>query len=120
MFFTNGVPKLVAEIKDNDYPKRISNLFYSILKIHFVVAIIIFAGMMIYVENISKYLNFHNPNLMFSFSLAVSVGVMTSFLVQFMQGLARFKAYSFITIATSLLKLGVIISAMYIGLGLFL
>jgi len=39
-FLANGIVKTVSEIKDVDYPKRISALFFTILRINLVIAFI--------------------------------------------------------------------------------
>jgi len=118
MFFTNGIPKLVSEIKDEDYPKRISYLYFSILKIISVISIFALLIMIVGINFISSFLNINNKILIITFSIAVSAGMVTSFMAPFLQGLHRFKAFSFTTILGSLLKFGVILIVILLSLRL--
>lgn len=117
-FFVSGIPKLVAEIKDIDYPSRISSLFYTILKVNAGITLLILAAMMLAKNAISDYLNISDTRVMDPFIYAVAAGILTSFMTPFVQGLMRFKAYSFITLLTSITKLSVAIVVLYLTLQL--
>ena len=116
--FLGALPKLVAEIKDIDYPKRISHLFFTLLYFSFSSFILITILLLIFQKQIGTYLNINDLPLIQAFSFAVGVGVLTSFLPAFLQGLLRFKAFSFITIIAAFLKLSVILWIIFFSLGL--
>ena len=67
---------------------------------------------------IADYLNIADRSVMNPFTFAVSAGILTLFMVPFIQGLMRFKAYSFITLLTSISKLSVAVVVLVLGLGL--
>ena len=112
-----ALPKLVAEIKDIDYPKRISHLFFTLSYFSIASFTVITALLLIFQKQIGTYLNIEDPALIQSFSFAVGAGILIAFLTPFLQGLLRFKAFSFVGILTAFLKLGVIIAIIMIQLG---
>ena len=115
--FLGALPKLVAEIKDIDYPKRISHLFFTLLYFSFASFILVTAILLIFQKPIADYLNINDLPLMQAFSLAVGMGILISFIAPFLQGLLRFKAFSFVTILAASLKLFVIIAIIIFTLG---
>lgn len=117
-FFISGIPKLVAEIKDIDYPSRISSLFYTILKVNASLTLVILVLMLLAQNSIANYLNIVDRSVMNPFTFAVAAGILTLFMVPFIQGLMRFKAYSFITLLTSISKLVVALTVLLLGLAL--
>lgn len=117
-FFTSGIPKLVAEIKDIDYPKRISSLFYTIFKINAGISLLILIGMLLLKNNIAEFLNIENTTVMYPFIFAVAAGVLTLFMTPYIQGLMRFKAYAFVTLLTSISKFLVALTVLLLGLTL--
>jgi O-antigen/teichoic acid export membrane protein len=112
-----ALPKIVAEIKDIDYPKRISHLFLTLFYYSLSASIIITSILFLGQKNISSYLNIDDRNVIQSFSIAVGAGILVSFITPFLQGLLRFKAFSFITIITAFLKLCVILFIIIFELG---
>src|SRR3990167_5423914 len=117
-FLTSGIPKLVAEIKDEDYPRRISTFFFSFLKLIIIIALLVFIGMYIFSGAIASYLNISNRALIVIFAVGISTGSIASSLPLFFQGLMRFKAYSFSLLISSFSKFLVAVSAVLFGLGL--
>ncbi len=117
-FFISGIPKLVAEIKDTDYPIRISSLFYTIFKINATITLVILVLMLIFKNAIAKFLNITDISVMNPFIFAVSAGILTLFMVPYVQGLMRFKAYSFITLLAAVSKLTVALVVLFLGLTL--
>jgi O-antigen/teichoic acid export membrane protein len=115
-FFVSGIPKLVAEIKDVDYPTRISSLFYAILKVNTVLTVITFVLMLVLKDEIASFLNITDTSVIMPFIFAVSAGTLMLFITPFIQGLARFKAYSFITLLTAIAKLAVAVIVMFFAL----
>lgn len=114
---TSGIPKLVAEIKDEDYPNRISSLFFSLFKVQIGVTIVVFSIMLIFNKQIGNYLNIHDNRLIITFIFAVAAGMLTSIIIPYLQGLMRFKAYSFMLLSNGLLKMLVALFVAIIGLG---
>lgn len=117
-FFVSGIPKLVAEIKDINYPARISGLFYTILKINGGITLVILFLMLLSKNAVARFLNIHDTTIMDPFIFAVAAGILTLFMAPFIQGLMRFKAYSFITLLTAISKLAVAVVVLYFTLTL--
>ena len=111
--FTGAIPKLVAEIKDKDYPREISKLFFTLLKFHLLIGILILGIMILQQNQIAEYLQINNNTLIVYFSFAVASGMTFSFIAPFMQGLMRFKALSAVTFITALTKFLVGIYVVY-------
>ncbi len=114
--FISAVPKMVAEIKDQDYPHRISRLFFTLFYFESIVSVLTLIFLLIFSRSIGDYLNISDINLIKIFSLAVAAGVFTTFMTPFMQGLLRFKAYSFAIFMAAFLKLAVALSVIYFKL----
>jgi O-antigen/teichoic acid export membrane protein len=112
-----ALPKLVAEIKDINYPNRISHLFFTLLYFSAASFTIITSLLLIFQKQIANYLNIDDLPLIQSFSFAVGAGILIAFLAPFLQGLLRFKAFSFIGILTAFLKLAVILIIIIMQLG---
>ncbi len=115
-FFVSGIPKIVAEIKDVDYPNRISSLFYAIFKINTFITLGTLVLMFLFKDNIADFLNITDKSVLVPFTFAVAAGTFTLFFIPFIQGLTRFKAYSFVTLLTAIAKLSVAIVVLYLGL----
>lgn len=115
-FYLSGIPKLVTEIKDNNYPHRLSKLFFSVFKINALVAIAVLVIMLISSDFIANYLKIPEVSTVRIFSFALSAGILVSFFPLFLQGLMRFKAFSFITVLTAVLKFAVALVVIYLGL----
>ncbi len=116
LVFTNGTTKLVAEIKSINYPIRISNFFFSLMKLVLLTTIIVFIGMVVFQNQIGSYLNISNKSLIYIFAIAVILGNINSALGPILQGLQRFKAFSFYNIFNSFAKFLVAVIVLYFGL----
>lgn len=116
LVFTNGTTKLVAEIKSINYPIRISNFFFSLMKLVLLTTVIVFIGMIVFQNQIGSYLNISNKNLIYIFAIAVILGNINSALGPVLQGLQRFKAFSFYNIFNSFAKFLVAVIVLYFGL----
>ncbi|PIR42297.1 hypothetical protein CO058_01040 [candidate division WWE3 bacterium CG_4_9_14_0_2_um_filter_35_11] len=116
LIFTNGTTKLVAEIKSINYPIRISNFFFSLMKLVLITTVFVFFGMIIFQNQIGSYLNISNISLIYIFAIAVILGNINSALGPVLQGLQRFKAFSFYNIFNSFAKFLVAIVVLYFGL----
>ncbi len=114
--FISATPKVVAEIKDHDYPNRISALFFTLLYFETGISLVIIGVMLLFSGFIGDYLNISNIDLIRIFSVAVAAGIFTTFLNPFLQGLLRFKAYSFSLFLTAALKLAVAVVVIYLQL----
>jgi O-antigen/teichoic acid export membrane protein len=114
----SGVPKLVAEIKDEDYPNKISILFFSVLRLTLTISFLLTVIFIIILPFLSDYLNINNKPLLYSFLIFMFFSLAFGYLHPFLQGLLRFKAYSFISIIQSVLKLSVIVIVILLNLSL--
>jgi len=108
LFFTNGLPKLVAEIKDDDYPVRISRLFHAASYISFLMSLITFTGIIIFTPYISSYLKVSDRTIFPVFALSVALGIYNNFIPKYLQGLLRFKAFALVTFLRAVLRFGVV------------
>lgn len=115
-FFTGGTTKLVAEIKDIDYPERISKLFITLLKFHLAFALGLSFLIVVFAKQLAWYLRIENLNLIYIFSVALFAGNLIGFIPPFTQGLMRFKAYSLLTFLTSFTKFMTALVIMYFAL----
>lgn len=115
--FLGALPKLVAEIREDNYPNRISKLFFTLLYFSTASFIFVTISLFVFQQQIADYLNIRELDLIRMFALAVGTGILTYFLAPFLQGLMRFKAFSFVTILTASLKLGVVLAVIYLTLG---
>lgn len=116
LVFTNGTTKLVAEIKNVDYPNRISNFFFSLIKMVTLTTLLILIVMIATPNFIAQYLNIQNTKLIFVFIIAIAVGNFNVVFGPMLQGLQRFKAFSFYTFVNSFSKFIVALAVMYLGL----
>ena len=117
-FFTGGITKLVAEIKDDNYPVRISALFVTVFKVQFFLALTISLLIIFFTPFISDTLKITNREIIFAFSFAIFAGNLIGFMVPFLQGLLRFKAYSLSLFLAAFTKFLVAIFIILLGLGL--
>lgn len=113
--FTGGITKLVAEIKDIDYPTRISKLFLSLVIFHTIFSVIFFALMILFTPAIQNYLKIYDSNLIFAFAVAILAGNLIGFFPLMLQGLLRFKAYSFVNFLSAFTKFLTILLVIYTG-----
>ena len=74
--------------------------------------------MLIFKNAIAKFLNITDISVMNPFIFAVSAGILTLFMVPYVQCLMRFKAYSFITLLAAVSKLTVALVVLFLGLTL--
>lgn len=118
LFFMSGIPKLVAEIKDINYPTRISELFYSIFKINGLITVLLIIGMILARPLIMDYLKIHDPIIINAFIAMMGATTLFSFINPFIQGLMRFKAFAFLTFVGPVAKLAIALGIMLIGLGI--
>ncbi len=118
-FFTGGLTKLVAEIKDVDYPERISKLFLTLIKFHFTFSIVLLILMILCAPLIQSYLKINDLKLIYAFSFAIFAGNLVGFLPPMLQGLLRFKAYSLVSFMAAMTKFLVIVVVMYLQLYVF-
>lgn len=112
-----ALPKLVAEIKDINYPKRISHLFFTLLYFSVAAFAVITSALLLFQQQIAEYLNIQDLHLIQMFSIAVGTGILISFMNPFLQGLFRFKAFSFVSFLAAFLKLSVILGIIILQLG---
>ncbi|MEM4655234.1 MAG: hypothetical protein QXL34_07100 [Thermosphaera sp.] len=115
-FFTGGTTKLVAEIKDINYPERISKLFITLLKFHLAFAITLTLLIVLFAKPLAWYLRIEDLNLIYIFAIALFAGNLIGFIPPFTQGLMRFKAYSLLTFLTSFTKFMTALAVMYFAL----
>ena len=115
--FLGALPKLVAEIREDDYPNRISKLFFTLAYFSTASFVVVTLALLLFKQQIANYLNIAELDLIEMFALAVGSGILTYFLAPFLQGLMRFKAFSFVTILAASLKLTVALSVLYFALG---
>ena len=116
-FFTGGLTKLVAEIKNIDYPTKISSLFITVAKFHFIYSIGFLLLMFLATNFISEYLKIHEINLLIAFAFAIFAGNATAFFLGFLQGLMRFKAFSLSIFLSAFTRFLTIVVVIYMGLG---
>ncbi len=118
--FFGQIPKYVAEIKDEDYPNKISVLFFTLFKVFAIVSIILFALTIALKTQIFSYLKINNSDsyLMLYFSFAVSMFVFFIYILHFLQGLMRFKAFALVQFLTTFLKFAVAGTVVYLSLNL--
>lgn len=116
--FTNGVAKVVAEIKDDDYPNRVSSFFYSLMSVNAVISVFVFVSLMFLRNKIASYLHIDNIRLITVFITSLSIAIIASAPVAFLQGLLRFKSYSFVTIVSYLLRFAIILVVIFKKLSL--
>ena len=116
LVFTNGTTKLVAEIKSIDYPNRVSNFFFSLMKLVLITTLFVFVGMVSFQKQIAEYLNIPNFKLIYIFAIAVVLGNINAALGPVLQGLQRFKAFSFYSIFTAFTKFLVAIIVLFFSL----
>lgn len=118
IFLTNGIPKLVAEIKDIDYPRKVSSLFYSVMVVNVSITIVIIFVLFAGIQLISDFTRIYDFKILTSFIFALSAGLLIISIAPFLQGLMRFKAYAFAKNAAAVLKLLVLIIVAFFGLGI--
>lgn len=117
-FLSNGIAKLVAEIKDEPTNKRISEFFYSLLKINLSLTIVISIFMYLFRNNFQEYLNINDVKVINVFILAVAAAIINSGFGPFLQGLQKFKSHSIYTFLTSFTKFLVMVVVIYFSLRL--
>lgn len=117
-FLANGIVKTVSEIKDIDYPDRISSLFFSILKINLIIAFFAIFFFLIFKNQVASYLNIENSNLLIVFGFATGAAAIASQFLPFLQGLQRFKAFSALSVITAFSKFAVAGTVALLGLKL--
>lgn len=115
--FMGGIPKLVAEIKDIDYPDRITKLFFSIFFVRTIISVVLLLVLLATAPLVAAFLNI-SEQLIPVYSVAVAIGVLFSYFAPFLQGLLRFKAYSLVNIYQSFSKLIVGIVVITFGFGI--
>lgn len=116
-FFTGGLTKLVAEIKDVDYPTKISSLFITVTKFHFIYSLLFLILMFLSTNLISNYLKIYELNLLIAFAFAIFAGNLTAFFASFLQGLMRFKAFSLSIFLGAFTRFLTIVTVIFMGLG---
>jgi len=117
--FFGQSPKLVAEIKDEDYPNKISSLFFTLSKIFAVTSVLAFLIINLFSNQIASYLQLTDTNsrsIIFYFSLAVAGFLFFIYIMHFLQGLMRFKAYSLIQFLTTSVKFVIALIIVYLAL----
>lgn len=117
--FNTAIVKIVSEIKNIDYPKTVSEFYFSIILFCFGLGVITFLCLIAFQNQILSYLNISDTRAYFNFTLMILFGFLTASALPFLQALQRFKAYSFFALLASILKFSGALLVLALNLKLF-
>jgi len=119
--FGKSIVMLTSELKAEEKFDILTNLFWKFNLILFFIGILVFILLVFLRSYISVFLNISNSNMIIYFASFIALSLAGLLPAAYLQGLLRFKAFSFFTIlsaALRLLFLGFGIGGAYLGMGI--
>ena len=125
--FVKSIIMLISELKAEEKFDTLTNLFWEFNKFLFFLGILIFFLLVFLKSYISVFLNISDSNMIIYFASFIVFSLVGLLPAAYLQGLLRFKAFSFFTILSAALRLlfpvilvffGFGIGGAYIGMGI--
>lgn len=107
--------KVVTEIKAKNKFDVLTKLYKSLTMTMVLIMIILFTFFALTKNLFANYFHIDNPDLMLLFATFIGAGFLVSVPYAYLQGLLRFKAFSFFTILRSFLRLFIVFSFLFFG-----
>jgi len=96
--FSVSLVKWVSIIKNQNYPKKLTEFFYTILIFSFIYSFFVFILLFLLKNFIIGYLQLSTPKSYLFFNLYVFIANLTFIFLPILQSLQRFKAYSLLNL----------------------
>ena len=116
--FGKSVVMLISELKAEERFDILTNLFWKFNLVLFFIGILIFILLVFLRSYISEFLNISNSNMIIYFASFIALSLSGLLPAAYLQGLLRFKAFSFFTILSAALRLLLPVILVFLGLGI--
>ncbi|OGC57554.1 hypothetical protein A3H26_03265 [candidate division WWE3 bacterium RIFCSPLOWO2_12_FULL_36_10] len=116
--FGKSIVMLTSELKAEEKFDILTNLFWKFNLILFFIGILVFILLVFLRSYISVFLNISNSNMIIYFASFIALSLAGLLPAAYLQGLLRFKAFSFFTILSAALRLLFPVILVFLGFGI--
>ncbi len=112
-----SVIKLSSELKAKNAFSTLTHLFLRVVSWVLLFGFVIFIGLILLRGVVGNYLHLNDSTIVIYFSLFLILSFLSGIPASLLQGLLRFKAFSFMSVISSFVKLVVVLAFVALGFG---
>lgn len=113
--FTTSLIKMVTHLKAHERFDKLTNLFWKFTSFEFFLGVTVFLLLLIFQDKLMSYINMSNKIVYILFCVFLGLSFLGTTPAAYLQGLLRFKAYSFFLVLGSVLRVGFPIILVILG-----
>ncbi len=112
---STSLVKVISELSGRQKYERLSQLFWGSVRFLLVIGLITVAGLYLVRIPLAKYMNISDPMLYLFLGLYIAAGLLSVGPQAFLQGLMRFRSFSFYVVIMGLIRLIIPVWLVFLG-----